>query len=119
MNREQLLILLDNFREASHNIQGLIDPITEAKILGNIVKIKYKFFSNKNYKDLIKLSEQCINKTKSINTNLEQFNWYIEITSIYKELKLKLEKVETLNKENFENKCKTEHKNILENVKKK
>ena len=117
MNREQLLILLDNFREASHNIQGLIDPITEAKILGNIVKIKYKFFSNKNYKDLIKLSEQCINKAKSTNTNLEQFNWYIEITSIYKELKLKLEEVETLNKENFENKCKTEHKNIFDEIK--
>ena len=117
MNREQLLILLDNFREASHNIQGLIDPITEAKILGNIVKIKYKFFSNKNYKDLIKLSEQCINKAKSINTNLEQFNWYLEITSIYNELKLKLEEEETLNKENFENKCKTEHKNIFDEIK--
>ena len=117
MNREQLLILLDNFREAFHNLQGLNDPLTEAKILGNIVKINYKFLSNTNYKELIKLSEQSINKAKSTNKNLEQFNWYSEISSIDQELKVKLKEKEKLNKEIFENKCETEHKKIFDEIK--
>ena len=116
LSREQLLILLDNFREVIQNIQGLNDPITEAKILGNIVKINYKFLTNTNYVELRRLAEQSVALAKSTNQNVEKYKWYLEISSILQELRTKLEEIERINQEKFENKCKTEHKNIFDEI---
>ena len=116
MTREQLLLLLDNFREVIQNIQGLNDPITEAKILGNIVKINYKFLTNTNYVELRRLAEQSVALAKSTNQNVEKYKWYLEISSILQELRTKLEEIEKINQEKFENKCKTEHKNIFDEI---
>ena len=116
MGREQLLLLLDNFREVIQNIQGLNDPITEAKILGNIVKINYKFLTNSNYVELRRLAEQSVALAKSTNQNVEKYKWYIEISSILQELRTKLEEIERINQEIFENKCKTEHKIIFDEI---
>ena len=116
LNREQLLLLLDNFREAIQNIQGLNDPIIEAKILGNIVKINYKFLLNTNFTELRRFAEQSVALAKSTNQNVEKYKWYLEISSILQELRIKLEEIEKVNQENFENKCKTEHKNIFDEI---
>ena len=117
MNREQLLLLLDNFREVIQNIQGLNEAITEAKILANIVKINYNFLSNTNYVDLRRLAEQSVALAKSTNQNVERYKWYLQISSILQELRNKLEDIEKTNQENFENKCKTEHKIIFDKIK--
>ena len=116
MGREQLLLLLDNFREVIQNIQGLNEPITEAKILGNIVKINYIFLSNTNYVELRRLAEQSVSLAKSTNQNVEKYKWYLEISSILQELRTKLQEIERINQEIFENKCKTEHKNIFDEI---
>ena len=91
MNREQLLLLLDNFRNVIQNFKGFDDPISEAKILGNIVKIKYIFLLNTNYNELIKLAESSVSLAKSVNQNLEKCKWYLEISSILQELRKNLE----------------------------
>ena len=117
MNREKLLLLLDNFREVIQDIQGLNEQMTEAKILANIVKINYIFLSNTNYSDLRRLAEQSVALAKSTNQNTEKYKWYLEISSILQELRNKLEEIEKINQENFENKCKTEHKNIFDKIK--
>ena len=118
MNREQLLLLLDNFREAIQDIQGLNEPLTEAKISANIVKINYIFLSNTNYSDLRKLAEHSVILAKLTNQNVEKYKWYLEISSILQELRNKLEEIEKINQKDFENKCKTEHKNIFDAIKK-
>lgn len=117
MSREQLFLLLDNFREVIQNIQGLKETITEAKILVNIVKINYILLSNTNFADLRRLSEQSVALAKSTNQNVERYKWYLEISSILQELRNKLEEIEKTNQENFENKCKIEHKNIFDKIK--
>ena len=116
MGREQLLLLLDNFREVIQNIQGLNETITEAKILGNIVKINYVFLTNTNYVELRRLAEQSVSLAKSTNQNVEKYKWYLEISSILQELRTKLEEIERINQEIFENKCKTEHKIIFDEI---
>ena len=117
MERENLLILLDNFREALHNIQGMDDYESEAIILSNIVKIKYKYLKSENYTALRTMSEQCVALAKQTNKNVEQFKWYLEISGMLQELRKVFEDKERFEQENFENKCKTEHKHIFDEIK--
>ena len=118
INREELLLLLDNYREAFQNIQGINDYETEAKLLANIVKINYKYVVNTNYLELIRLSEQCISLAKATNKKVEQFEWHKEISNILQELSKKFKEIEEYNNQNFEDKCKTENKNIFDKIKK-
>ena len=84
--------------------------------MGNIVKINYKFLTNTNYVELRRLAEQSVALAKSTNQNVEKYKWYLEISSILQELRTKLEEIEKINQEKFENKCKTEHKNIFDEI---
>jgi hypothetical protein len=117
MEREDLLILLDNFREILHNIQGTDDYELEAIILSNIVKIKYKYLQSENYTELRIMSEQCVALAKQTNRNVEQFKWYIEISGILQELRKIFEDKERYEQENFENKYKNERKQIFDEIK--
>ena len=73
MEREELLILLDNYRLSLQNLQRLNDYESEALILANIVKIKYKYLKSENYTGLRTMSEQCVALAKQTNKNVEQF----------------------------------------------
>ena len=117
MNRENLLLLIDNYREAYQNIQGLNMNEIEAIILANIVKIDYRYLNNINYNSLRRLAEQSVVLAKSTGQNMEKNKWYLEISSILQELRNKCEEQEKLEQEKFENKCKTEHKNIFDKIK--
>ena len=117
VNREDLLILMDNFREAYQNIQGLNETETEAIILANIVKIDYVYLGNTNYNSLRRLAEQSVALAKSTEQNVEKYQWYLDISSILQELRNNFEEQERLEQEKFENKCKTEHKEIFDKIK--
>ena len=117
MSREDLLLLIDNYREAYQNIQGLNMNEVEAIILANIVKIDYIYLNNINYNSLRRLTEQSVALAKSTGQNMEKYKWYLEISSILQELRNKCEEQEKSEQEKFENLCKTEHKNIFDKIK--
>ena len=117
MDREDLLILLDNYRQALQSIQGINDYESEAIILANIVKINYRYLNNENYGELRTMTEQCVGLAKATNKNVEQFKWYLEITSILQELRKRFEDQERFEQENFENKYKNEQKQIFYEIK--
>ena len=118
MEREDLLILLDNYREALQNIKELENYELEAIILANIIKINYKYLNNDNYEKLRNVSEHVISLAKQANKNLEQSDWFLEINEILQELNIKLEEKEKLNQENFEEKYIKENKNIFDEINK-
>ncbi len=117
MEREQLLILLDNYREALHNIQGMNDYELEAIILANIVKINYIYLKSENYTLLRTMSEQSVALAKQTNTNVEKFKWYLEISKILQDLRKVFEDKERYEQQDFENKYKNEKKNIFDEIK--
>ena len=102
MDREELLILLDNYRQTLKNIQGLEDYESEAIILANIVKINYEYIKSEKYNELKTMSEQCVALAKSTNKNVEQFKWYLEISKILQELRKRFEEKERYEQEMFE-----------------
>ena len=117
MKREELLILLDNYRQALQTMEGINDYET-ALILANIVKINYNYINNRNNDDgLKKMAEQSIALAKLTNQNIEQLPWYLEISQILQELKQRIEDEEKNEQENFEMKCKTENKQIFDEIK--
>ena len=101
MEREDLLILLDNYREALQNIKELENYELEAIILANIIKINYKYLNNENYEKLKNTTEQVILLAKQANKNVEQSDWFLEINEILQELNKKLKEKEKLNQENY------------------
>ena len=117
LNREELLILLDNFRHALHNINGLNDSESEAFYYANIVKINYLYLNNDNYKQLKMNAEHCINLAKATIKNVEEKNWFKEITNILEDLNKKINEKNN-NNEDFEEKIKRENKEIFEEIKK-
>ena len=117
MEREELLILLDNYRQALQNIQGINDYESEAIIIANIVKINYKYLNNQNYEGLRTMAEQSVALAKSTNKNVEQFKWYLEITNILIELRRRFEDQERYEQEHFEDKYKNENKQIFDEIK--
>ena len=117
MEREELLILLDNFRQALQNLQGINDYESEAIVLANIVKINYVYLKSENYSGLRTMAEQCVVLAKQTNKNVEQFKWYLEITNILQELRKRFEDKEKFDQENFENKIRNEHKDIFDEIK--
>ena len=116
MEREDLLILLDNYREALQNIKELENYELEAIILANIIKINYKYLNNENYEKLKNTTEQVILLAKQANKNVEQSDWFLEINEILQELNKKLKEKEKLNQENFEEKYINENKNIFDEI---
>jgi hypothetical protein len=116
VNREELLLILDNYRDALNNLEKTNEYESEAIIIGNIVKIKYKYLDNTDYNSLRRLAEQCIQISKLMNQNLEQFKWYLEITSILNELRKRFEDQERFEQETFENKFKNEKKQIFDEI---
>jgi len=117
MDREELLILLDNYRQTLKNIQGLEDYESEAIILANIVKINYEYIKSEKYNELKTMSEQCVALAKSTNKNVEQFKWYLEISKILQELRKRFEEKERYEQEMFEKKYMEEKKQIFEEIK--
>ena len=118
MNREDLLILLDNYRQALQTMEGIKNDET-ALIMANIVKINYKYINNQNNDEgLKKLAEQSIAIIKSKNKNIEKLPWYLEISQILQELKQRIEDKEKNEQEDFEMKYKTENKQIFDEIKK-
>ena len=96
MEKEDLLLLLDNYREAINNLHDIKekdDIESEAICLANIVKIEYKFLKSDDYKKLKILAQQSVELAKSTGKNCEQFNWYIEITNILIELRKRFEEI--------------------------
>ena len=119
MDREELLILLDNYRQAIQNIQGMEDCIlSESILLANIVKINYIYLKSENYEELKKLAEQSVSLATSTKENLEKYKWYLEITSILKELRKRKEDLERYKQENFENTCREKQKEIFDEIEK-
>ena len=116
MDREELLILLDNYRQTLKNLEGLEDYESEAIILANIVKINYKYIKSEKFEELRTMSEQCVALAKSTNKNVEQFKWYLEITQILQELRKRFEDKEKYEQEMFENKYKEEKRQIFEEI---
>ena len=117
MDREELLIILDNYRQALLNMQGINDYESEAIILANIIKINYKYLNSDKYSELRTMSEQCVALAKATNKNVEQFKWYLEISSILQELRKRFEEQEQIEQENFENKFKEEKTQIFDEIK--
>ena len=117
LKREELLILLDNFREALQNIKEIKDYEYEAIIKANIVKINYKYLKNKNYDKLIKMAEQSVSFGKSLNKSPEQMNWYFEIYNILQELKEKNNKKKEEEEKIVEKLIKNEKKYIFDEIK--
>ena len=116
MEREELLILLDNYREALHNIQGMNDYESEAIILANIVKIYFIYLKSENYTALRTMTEQCVALAKQTNKNVESFKWYLEISKILQDLRKIFEDKERFEQEDFENKYKNEKKYIFDEI---
>jgi hypothetical protein len=111
LKREELLILLDNYRQALQSMEGINDYET-ALILANIVKINYQYINNHNNDEgLKKMAERSISLAKLANQNLEQLPWYLEINTILQELKNRIEDKEIEEQEN-----KTEHKQIFDEI---
>ena len=73
--------------------------------------------NNINYNSLRRLAEQSVALAKFTGKNMEKYKWYLEISSILQDLRNNCEKQEKLEQEKFENKCKTEHKNIFDKIK--
>ena len=63
------------------------------------------------------MAEQSVALAKSTNKNVEQFNWYLEITNILIELRKRFEDQERYEQELFENKFKTQNKQIFDEIK--
>ena len=116
MEREELLILLDNYRQALQSIQGMNDYESEAIILANIVKINYRYLNNQNYIGLKAMAEKSVSLSQSINNNVLQFQWYLEIKNILQELREKVNDKVKNEQENFENNCKTKYKHIFDEI---
>ena len=119
MDREELLILLDNYKQAIQNIQGINDYISESILLANIVKINYIYLNNQNYEKLIKMAQQSVDLAKSDKENFEKYKWYLEIKSILIELKKRNEEPKRFEQENLENPNNDEEKERLDEIKKK
>ena len=116
LNREELLILLDNFRLALQNINGINDSQMEAMCYANIVKISYVYLSNDNYKQLKINAEQSINLSKATIKNVESQNWFKEITNILEDLNKKIEEKKKINIDDFVEKYKNENKEIFDEI---
>ena len=65
---------------------------------------------NTNYLELRRLAEQSVALAKATNKNVEQYKWYLEISSILQELRNKFEELEKLNQQNFEDKINVKQK---------
>ena len=117
LKREELLILLDNFREALQDINGVNEYEYEAIITANIVKINYQYLQSTNYNELIKMAEKSVNFGRALNKNHEQMNWYFEIFNILEELKKKKEKKGKEEDNKFEIIIKNEKKCIFDEIK--
>lgn len=101
MKEEEILLLLDKYWEILQNIKENKNYEYEAIIIANIVKINYKYLNNENYKELIKMATDSINKIKDKNN--EKYPWISEINNILEELKIKLEEKEKKKKEQIKN----------------
>ena len=117
LKREELLILLNNFREALQNINGINEHEYEAIIKANIVKINYKYLQSRNYNELIEMAEESVNFGKNLNKNHEQMNWYFEIYNILEELKKNNEIKQKEIEDNLEKMIKKEKKYIFDEIK--
>ena len=117
MERQELLLLLDNYRQALESIEGLNDYESEAIILANIVKINYKFLKSENYGILRTMAEQSVALAKCTNKNVEQFKWYLEISNILQEIRKRFEDKERFEQETFENNIKYDENEIFEEIK--
>ena len=117
LKREEILIMLDNYREAFQNMEGVNDLESEAIILANIVKIKYKYLSSYNETDLRHLGEQSIHLALSLQgVNVQQFKWFVEIKNIVEELRRNFEDKEREEQKDFEKECKEKYKNIFDEI---
>ena len=116
IEREELLIILDNYREALHNMIEINDNEYKAILLANIVKINYEYLKNDNYVGLKKMAEESLSLAKTINKNLKELKWYQEISQILEELRKKSENMEKMAQDNFEKKCKNEKKYIFDEI---
>ena len=117
LKREELLILLDNFREALQNINGVNEYEYEAIITANIVKINYKYLQSTNYDELIKMAEKSVNFGNNFNKNHEQMNWYFEISNILEELKKKKKIKDKEDDDKIEAIIRNEKKYIFDEIK--
>ena len=116
--REELLIILDNYREAFQIIKGLDDNKSKAIILANIVKIKFKYLKKDNYRKLYNIALKSLYFAKMINEDYNSFEWYKELIIILEELKIKIDEQKKQDEEEFENKYKEEKKQIFEELQK-
>ena len=116
LDREELLIILDNYREALRNMEAINDIESEAIILANIVKINYIYLKNKNYSILKTEAQNSISRAMSTGKNVESFRWYIEISNLLEELRNKLREIEEASQANFEEKIKNDKKEIFQKI---
>ena len=116
LDREELLIILDNYREALRNMEAIEDIESEAIILANIVKINYIYLKNKNYSILKTEAQNSISRAMSTGKNVESFRWYIEISNLLEELRNKLREIEEASQENFEEKIRNDKKEIFQKI---
>ena len=117
LSKEMLLFLLDNFRSALQNIEGINNSESEAIYLANIVKINYIYLKNDNYKQLKNYADQSINLVKYNNKNIETKDWFKEISNILDELNKKIIEKQKKENEDFEESLKKEKKEILDEIK--
>ena len=113
MKREELLILLDNYRESLQILRDINDFESKAIILANIVKISYKYLNNENFSDLKKWAEESIDFAKqSENKNVKNSSWYLEINGLFEELTKKNEEKE----KKEDNQIKIENKDEIDEL---
>ena len=83
--QEKYEIVLQNYEKMFANLKGKTNE-EEAICIANIIKINYKCLGNDNYKNYLKLGENCEFIARKIKIDPKK-EWYEEFKEIIKEIK--------------------------------
>ena len=109
--KEKYEIVLENYEKIFSNIKGRTNE-EEAICIANIIKINYKFLGNDNYKNYLKLGENCefIGRKIKIDPKKE---WYVEFNQIIQEIK---KEYKEMTKDEIKEKIKEKYKDIFDEI---
>ena len=96
-NREEILLILDNYSQGLEFYRQIKDYSSIAINLSYIIRIKYKILNIKDYKRIKSQTEECINLARQYVNDFRRLNWFKEVSDIDKEIQ------EILNKKKSNN----------------
>ena len=115
ISKEELLIILDKYKEALENLKDLNDSESEAIIYATILKINFNYLGNKNYESLKNFAEKILLLIKPLKEKKHYNNWYLETTNILNKLNFIINE-EQENLEQFEIIHKNMNKKIFDEI---